>query len=455
LILDEAIKLGIRLAYPFVRERYARSWPIEGTMEHLGKGETLYWCFKRFCRPISRPEPGWGIEERFRPLAALPKDAGEGCPRFGAPSVPNGFAVHSLARLVCAGDILATRAPVEADTAHLLDDIAPFFSGADLVCANLESPVAPSRPAAGLPPQSLLKPLRLNHSADFIRALLPTPISLVSLANNHALDQGPSGLIETMDFLDSLGCAHVGCARTAAERDVFRVTEANGIRVAHIAWTFSLSNKPLPPERSYLVNYLRLNLLSVDLEPLRAQVRAARAAGADIVVAHLHWGLEFEGYPNHALITNAHRVIELGVDVIVGNHPHHVQPWEWHCYAAEGAEGVTALRTGLIIYAQGDFASFQRGAPTATYLGSLASIELAKGHDEAGHECAWVSGLGVMPVFPFAVYDGRRCKGFRLLDLARLARDGFDCGLAGYGAHHRRCARKLWELALRARLRAV
>jgi poly-gamma-glutamate synthesis protein (capsule biosynthesis protein) len=465
-------------------------------MEHLGKGETLYWCFKQFCRPISQPEPGWGIEERFSPLAAalggfdglgeqgksgdgdsstsgdtdanscarpprLPhgdssasSDTEEGHPRFEPPSVPDGFTVHSRARIVCAGDLLATRAVAEADTTHLLDDVAGFFAQADLACANLESPVAPSRPAVGVPPPTLLKPLYLNHSASLIQSLLPAPFNLVSLANNHALDQGPDGLIETMDFLDGLGCAHVGCARTAAERDQPRITELKGIRVAHISWTFSLSNKPLPPERDYLVNYLRLNLPDVDLEPLHAQVRAARAAGADIVVAHLHWGLEFEAYPNHALIANAHRVIELGVDVIVGNHPHHVQPWEWHRYTTQDDEGGIATRIGLIMYAQGDFASFQsRDMRTATYLGSLVCIDFAKGCDEAGRERAGVSGLRVMPVFPFAVFDGSRCVEFRMLDLSRLARNGFYCDLAGYGIHHRRRARKLWDIARPARLR--
>jgi poly-gamma-glutamate capsule biosynthesis protein CapA/YwtB (metallophosphatase superfamily) len=471
-------------------------------MEHLGKGETLYWCVKRFCRPISQPEPGWGIEQRFRPLATAPDVAGGAevadvdvaatAPDVDvaataldvdvaatAPDVAGGgFVARSSARVVCAGDILATSAVMQADTTHLLDDVAAFFSGADLVCANLESPVAPSRPAVAMP-QSLLKPLRLNHSADFVRSLLPTPISLVSLANNHALDQGPEGLVETMDFLDDIGCEHVGCARTDAERDQPHITDLNGIRVAHIAWTFSLSNKPLSPEHAYLVNYLRLNLSAVDLEPLRAQVRSARAAGAEIVIAHLHWGLEFEAYPNHALITNAHRIIELGVDVIVGNHPHHAQPWEWHSYdvrddeggevAAGGAGAVAAggdggvaggdggtrtvtTRTGLIIYAQGDFASFQRGMPIATYLSALAGIELAKGRDAAGRKRAWVSGLQVMPLFPFELYDGRRCVEFRLLDLTRLARDGFSCELAGFGIHHRRRARKLWEAARRAKL---
>ncbi|MDR2586752.1 MAG: CapA family protein [Coriobacteriales bacterium] len=456
MILDETIKRGFRLAYPFVRRRYERSWPIEGTMEHLGKGETLYWCFKCFCHPITQAEPGWGIEERFAPLAATSDDAGEGYPRFEPPSVPDGFTVQSRARIACAGDLLATRAVAEADTTHLLDDVADFFADTDLRYANLECPVVPSRPAVGTPPETWLKPLYLNHSADLIRRLLPDPFGFVSIANNHSLDQGPDGLIETMDFLDDLGCAYVGGARSVAERDQPHITELNGIRVAHISWTFSLSNKPLPPERDYLVNYLRLNLADVDLEPLEAQVRAARAAGADLIVAYLHWGLEFEAYPNHTLIANAHRIVELGVDVIVGNHPHNVQPWEWHSYTAQDDEGRATERTGLIIYAQGDFASFQsRDMCTATYLGALVRIDFAKGRDRAGRECAWVSALQVMPVFPFAVFDGSRCVEFRMLDLSRLARNGFDCDLAGYGAHHRRRTRKLWDNALIARLRGV
>ncbi|MDR2381150.1 MAG: CapA family protein [Bifidobacteriaceae bacterium] len=479
MILETTLKLLFWLGDPVLRRYYARSWPIEGTYEHKGPGETLYWCLKRCGRSVELPEAGQGIEERFRPLPAKLED---GHAHFEAPEQPAGVIVTSRARVTCVGDLVPSKAVNQADIAHLLDDTAPEFARADLVCANLESPVAPARPVSDLPPKTWRKPLHLNHDPAFAGKLLGGPLRLVSLANNHTLDQGIDGLIATMDFLDERGCAYVGVARSPRDQARPQITELAGIRVAHIAWTFSLSNKQRPPGGEYFVNYLRLNQRAVDLTPLTAQVRAARAAGAEIVVAHLHWGLEYEAYPNQALIDNAHRVIEAGVDVIVGNHPHHVQPWEWHSYipAADAdrpgpgtrstpaqpaglpadadqpgpaTRSSQAQRTGLIIYALGDFASFQRGLAPANYLAGLAGIDLAKGRDAAGGECAWVAGLQVTPLAPFARFRGRRCREFRMLDLTRLAANGFNSALHGWGGRHRRLARTLWDSAARARLR--
>jgi poly-gamma-glutamate synthesis protein (capsule biosynthesis protein) len=206
-----------------------------------------------------------------------------------------------------------------------------------------------------------------------------------------------------------------------------------------VAWTFSLSNKTMPPGQEYLVNVLRLNLRDVDLSPLRLEVEALRTAGADIVVALPHWGLEYEAYPNRALMDNAHRIIELGVDLIIGNHPHHAQPWERY-------------QDRLIVYAQGDFCSYQRGLPTSTYLSSIARVELAKGIDAQGRKRAWIHDVQLKPVYPFAIYQKGRCADFRMLDLTRLAQENFSCALPGFTARHRRKARRLWTLAQTLRI---
>ncbi|MDR3052807.1 MAG: CapA family protein [Coriobacteriales bacterium] len=475
-MFDKLVSIGLHVARPFIGKKYRSSWPIEGTMEHLGRGETLYWCYKRFCQPIEEPQPGEGIAERFAPLTAdavvVAMDGADTCTYFEAPT-PADWQAHAWATVSCAGDILATNDVLEAScvehkggetkkepslfclpfclsATRMFADIASFYLDADLVCANLECPVVPSLPTSGLPPRSWLKPLSLNLSAPLVQSWLAQGINLVSTANNHALDQDPEGLRATIQFLEENNCAFVGTAATAeaAANEPFYLTALGDIKVAHIAWTFSLSNHPAPAGHEYLVNYLRLNQASVDLAPLCAQVAAARAAGADIVLAHLHWGLEFEAYPNAVLIDNAHRIIEIGVDVIIGNHPHHAQPWEWHSYA----DGSNTQRVGLILYALGDFLSYQRGLPTNLYVSAVGRIKLAKGSDATGNERAWVSGFAPLPLFQFAVFKGRRCQDVRMLDLARLAKNDFECLLPGYGAHHKRRARKLWQLAKKLRL---
>ncbi|MDR3037618.1 MAG: CapA family protein [Coriobacteriales bacterium] len=478
MIPEKLVGICLHLARPFIGKKYRSSWPIEGTMEHLGKGESFYWSYKRFCQPVEEPQPGAGIAERFAPLpvsaiaaekvrfaraadgaevggAAAPHGASRGedtsaYSHFKAP-VPASWQAQTWATVSCAGDILATNAVMEASCAnHMFADIASFYLDADLACANLECPVVPSLPASGLPPRSWLEPLSLNLSAPLVQSWIAQGIDLVSTANNHALDQGPEGLRANIQFLKENNCAFVGTASTleSAANAPFCLTVLGDIKVAHIAWTFSLSNHPLPTGHEYLVNYLRLNQAGVDLAPLCAQVDAARAAGADIILAHLHWGAEFEAYPNVALIDNAHRIIEAGVDVIIGNHPHHAQPWEWHPYVARD----NTQRVGLILYALGDFLSYQRGLPTNLYASAVGRIKLAKGADAAGNVRAWVSGFAPLPLFQFAVYAGKQCRDVRMLDLARLAKHDFKCSLPGYGLHHKRRARKLWKLAKKLRL---
>jgi poly-gamma-glutamate synthesis protein (capsule biosynthesis protein) len=421
------VRVLTRVLGLFARRNFTYSRNVEGSGEHPAKGDGVYLCYKIFYRALAKAEQGCGIEEHF---ARQPRRA-----------VRPGEDVQISARATLSfmGDLLPTRDVTLANTAHALDDVEGFYSNANLVCANLEAPIVATRPPWTLPPQNWLKPLCLNHNAQLTRWLLGCGIDLVSTANNHALDQGAEGVTQTLDFLDKLGCAHVGTARSAEEQKTPRVFDLGGMRVGFVSWTYSLNDKPVPEGKDFLANVLRLNLRDVDLEPLRQNVQATREAGADIVVALLHWGLEFEYYPNSTIINNAHRVIELGVDVIVGNHPHHPQPWEWY-------------KGGLIFYALNDFLAWQREKSPESVLGILTRIEVCKGVDAQGHELSWVDGFELMPTFPFAVYEHGICTEFRMLDLGRLAREDFAPNLPGFLPRHARLACRLWHLAQTLRL---
>ena len=150
---------------------------------------------------------------------------------------------------------------------------------------------------------------------------------------------GEEGLIETLEFLDSRGYPHVGTARSPEERDKVAMVEKGGVKVAFVSFTFGTNTSKIPEGKAHLVNSLRLNKPDEDLSPLATQIAAARAAGADFVVALLHWSLEFETYPATNIVAMGHRVAELGVDAIIGNHPHNVQPIEKHRFADKAIGG--------------------------------------------------------------------------------------------------------------------
>jgi poly-gamma-glutamate synthesis protein (capsule biosynthesis protein) len=218
-----------------------------------------------------------------------------------------------------------------------------YFFDADLAFANFESPLDVSKPFSPLP-EDVIHPMSLNNDADgFDRCCRGGKgFTLFSTANNHSLDMGVEGLLATLDFMDSRGCQHTGTARSQAEGEDIPMAERNGIRVALLAYTFSLNNRKVPEGKEYLVSYLRLNKPGCDLSVIKKQVekRRGRKNTPMWLSPACTGGLEYESFPLEAVIATGRRIADLGVDVIVGNHPHVIQPAE--LYVSPG--GKAALK---------------------------------------------------------------------------------------------------------------
>jgi poly-gamma-glutamate synthesis protein (capsule biosynthesis protein) len=402
------VKAYLRVVGPFRGAAARHSRPgFEGNGAYMSDDEKLWWGYKRFIRPVEEPEPGKGIAERFA-SQDLSFDYGDG------------FVESAGLSLATGGDILSSEHIRPDNTSALWDDVRSFLFGADVALANLETPVSYSVPPSFVPENILAAP-PLNGSREMLDRLVGggRSFDILSTANNHSLDMGETGLRETLELLDERGIAHVGTARSPAERDEVVLLERNGLKLAFVSFTFSLNGKSLPEGKDYLVNYLRLNKPGIGLEPLRRQVEAARAAGADAVVALLHWSLEFEAYPLQSLIDTAHRVVELGVDLVLGNHAHNIQPIENYAYA-DPATGRT--RRGLVVYAQGDLVSYNPAQPN-TMLGYLARLRVSKGRaagaEGAGDETR-ITSLEVRPIYHYAAMRDGSCEGFRVVDFLAL-----------------------------------
>ena len=346
------------------------SRPTEGNSLTMKVSDKLWWGYKFYGHPVREPEKGRGIREYFHshPVSG-----------FSCETLPGSGEGLAEAVISFAGDILPIPPVQEGGAAHLLDDVSDFLFKADFRSANLESPVVKNLPP-NCPGTDMTAPPGMNNTEEAISLLTlkGSGINIFSTANNHSLDQGPEGLIATLDFLDNESLQnneslhHVGTARSPQERDSFPVLEANGINVAFLSWTFGLNDKSLPEGKEYLANLLRINLPDIDLAPIIRQVKQAREK-ADAVVLFLHWGLEYEMFPLAHQIEKAHRLIEAGVDIIAGNHPHSLQPSERYTYRdSSGAE-----RDGLIFYALGDFVS-PLPETALSALGTLARVKLVR-----------------------------------------------------------------------------
>lgn len=292
--------------------------------------------------------------------------------------------------LSCGGDLLAVDVLTPENTPHLFDAIVDFYSSADIVSANLESTVDESRKIGR--DQDRGMPARMNTSeAMFDKFCDEAGINYFAVATNHALDWGAEGVHATLEVLRKSSALHSGTAGSAEEQEDVPITDTNGVKVALLSYTFDLNGRPLPSDEPYLVNEVRFN--DVDPAPdyslIERQVAAARAKGADHIVAYCHWGWEFEMYPHVNIRDAAQAVIDCGVDTILGNHPHVSQPAE--LIPREDAS------PALVVYAFGDFVSYHPDSRNSK-LAYLVKFDIVKEDADDGSR-THIENLESFPIY--------------------------------------------------------
>ncbi len=148
-----------------------------------------------------------------------------------------------------------------------------------------------------------------------------------STASNHTLDDGPDGVARTLDAMELAGLGHAGSARTEAEAGEPTLLKAGDAWVAQLAYTYDTNGIPVPEDQPWLVNL-------IDAERIVADARAARQAGADVVVVSLHWGTEFQEAPDALQLSLAEQLTastsdgRRDIDLIIGTHAHVPQAYE-------------------------------------------------------------------------------------------------------------------------------
>lgn len=403
-MLLELEKLKYRLLGVIKGDEYRYSQPVQGDFNDLKPGEFDWWKYKYYIRQIERAEKGKHIEDFFKEQ------------NFDF-SLPEGFVPNGSFTMTAGGDLLSGDQITPETTQHLWEDIASFyFENTDSVYANLETPIAASQPVKNAP-RSVNETPQLNGTEGMLDRYLHNGggINFFSTANNHCLNQGEKGLIETLELLDKKGVPQVGNARTPEEQENIPILEKNGLRVAYIAYTFTLNGDKVPEGKEYMVNHVHLNNPEEDLSLIKKHVAIARDKKADVVIAFLHWSLEFESYPIENIIKMGHRVLEeCGVDIIIGNHAHVIQPLERYNFR-DPLSG--EKKSGLIAYSLGNLvADFNTDN---SLLSILLRIQLTKGI-QSGVEKTVISGLEVRPFYTLKEYRDGAFKEIRLLDFLKL-----------------------------------
>ncbi|MDO5047292.1 MAG: CapA family protein [Anaerococcus sp.] len=259
--------------------------------------------------------------------------------------------------------------------------ISDFVADADLAITNYETTTNPNRAYTGYP--------KFNTPPTYLDAIKEAGFDVVTTANNHALDTDEQGLFTTIDAIEESGLDFVGSFRDETERILYK--DLGDLRLAILSYTYGANGVyDLLSLREEVPN---LNYLKEDT--IKADIKMAKSKGADFVIIYPHWGIEYQSYPSNEVIELSKNMIEWGADIIIGNHPHVVQPIDTY-KASDGREG-------LIAYALGNFVSIQSLEMNGDIrVEQNISIEVSLKNFEDG---AKITGIDIHPLWVGSNYD--------------------------------------------------
>lgn len=369
---------------------------------HFTPKDILFFAYKYYFRTLEKAEEKSGIEDYFKQQ------------NFSFPKKPLNAVTITLS---AGGDLMPYEWINPQSTQHLWDEVGDFFFKADIVFANLETPVNTSKPAS-VTPEVMLNDMYFNGSQELYNIFSGNGkhhgYDVLSIANNHMLDMGEEGIKTTYEFLKGKA-QPVGGALSRETQNAFPIIEREGVKIAFIAYTYSL-NKLIPIKgKEYLTNHLPLNQSDCNISFIVQQAQVARQRGADFVVCSLHCGCAYQAYPANHTVDLYHRVFEeAGVDVILGHHPHNPQPMEQYPYTDRftGEE-----KLGFAIYSLGDFVAYDLNI--FCRMPQLLKFEITKTQQHT-----FISGIQILPAY-LAGKKTANGMDVRLLNLLKVADGNF------------------------------
>ena len=328
------------------------------------------------------------------------------------PTMPDPITIHMAAT----GDIMCHLTNVknayssttkDYDFTNVFKNIAKYTQNADITVGNLETTFAgSSRGYTGYPTFNTPEVLGKN--------LRDIGFDVICTANNHSMDKGYSGLESTLNFLDEYGLGHYGTARSEKEQDTVLVKDVNGIKIAFLAYTYGTNGIAVPKDKSYCVNL-------IDKDLIKEHISLAKEQNVDVICVSMHWGDEYKLKPNSTQEELADFLFENGVDIILGSHPHVLEPMEKRTITL--ADGST--KEGFVIYSLGNFISGQTKTNTRNSI--ILDLQITK-DGETGK--ITVDKATYTPIYMYKKSSGT--QKYKLLDIEKsinLYEQGVDTSI--------------------------
>ena len=222
---------------------------------------------------------------------------------------------------------------------YLFDNIKFNIQTADIALGSLETYFNSSNS----------KNSSLNNSFEtFAYSLKKVGFDVLSTANNHCLDNGYSGLENTINTLDKTDISHTGTFKSSEAQNTILIKNVKGLKVAFLNFSYGTNGKTIPNDKSYCVNLLSEKLVD-------EQIALAKTEEPDIICVSVHWGNRYQQKQNLDQEKWTNLLFQKGADIIVGNHPHVLQPMEKKEISLP--DGKT--KTGFVVYSLGNFLSDQ------------------------------------------------------------------------------------------------
>ncbi len=245
---------------------------------------------------------------------------------------------------------------------------------------------------------------RFNSPDEIALALVNAGFNLVSLANNHSYDKGEKAILYSVDFWRKKDVVTSGQARSFDDReDNIKVYEKNGIRYAFLAYTNSINGFKLPKGKEYLINLYSDEQAKKDIEKIKDK--------ADVIIVSMHWGNEYTFKPNDLQKKQAKYLSDLGVDLIIGSHPHVIQP-------------VGYVGNTLVIYSLGNLISAQHSLGIDKIVGLSVGMDIVVTGDRVTFENVkyellytyCTSNYKNFKVIPFSKLDNKTLSNYKKLE---------------------------------------
>ena len=338
----------------------------------------------------------------------------------------------SFATIVSFGDTLCHKPVYNAaydeetgiyDFSSMFKYVEKYFQNSTINIGNCESPMAGAeRGYSGYPTFNAPEHLAID--------LKELGVDIMTTANNHTLDKGFSGLSSTLDFLDNADIAHVGTSRTEEEQNTILFMDLNGIKTAFLAYTYGTNGIPVPEDKEFCVNL-------IDEDLILRQIEQAKDEDAELIIASMHWGTEYQTTESKEQDRLAEFLIKNDVKIILGSHPHVLQPMKM--LKVETDEGKE--KEGLVVFSQGNFFSNQTQENTRNT--AIFNIEVKK--DGKTGEVT-IEKVTYAPIYVNIKEPGAKDR-YELLDLNEIIRS--------YEASEETWSESMYELAIKERERCI